>query len=133
MRYKTTILIWASLLVNEAHTLFEKSKEVQNWILFKYRPMSIDWNLRYLADEISPLLVALALLVYQKNRINDTTVKFLVAYGIVDLVLYFINYKDKEVYRYVYLFLIISWIIIYKYGTKRSRSANRQGTIIKLT
>lgn len=133
MRYKTTILIWASLLVNEAHTLFEKSKEVQNWILFKYRPMLIDWNLRYLADEISPLLIALALLVYQKNRINDTTVKVLVAYGIVDLVLYFINYKDKEVYRYVYLFLIISWIIIYKYGTKRSRPANRQRTIIKLT
>lgn len=126
MRYKTTILIWASLIVNEAHTFFENVTKEANWILTKKVPMLIQWNVKFVGEEVSGLLIALALLLYSKNKINDTTVKVFVLYWVMDLILYFYDYKGRDSYKWVYLVILISWILIYNHGSKRIRTTNRQ-------
>jgi hypothetical protein len=131
MRYATTLLIWASLIVNEVHTFFENIDKEASWILTKDVPMLIQWNVKFIGDEVSGLLIALALLLYKKNRINDTTVKVFVAYWIIDLLLYFYDYKQPDSYKWVYLVILILWVLIYNHATKRSRAAERQRIIIE--
>jgi hypothetical protein len=131
MRYATTLLIWASLIVNEVHTFFENINKEASWILTKDVPMLIQWNVKFIGDEVSGLLIALALLLYKKNRINETTVKVFVAYWVIDLVLYFYDYKQPDSYKWVYLVILILWILIYNHATKRSRATERQRAIIE--
>jgi len=127
MRYRTTILIWASLIVNEVHTFFENVNKEVNWILTKNVPMLVQWNVKFIGDEMSGLLIALALFFYDRNRINETTVKVFVVYWVIDFILYFYNYKQPDSYKWVYLIILILWILIYNHGTKRIRTTNRQG------
>jgi high-affinity Fe2+/Pb2+ permease len=129
-QYSTTLLIWASLIAGEIHTFFENLNVVQNWILFDNVPMDIQWNVKFVGNEIQGVLIALALLTYKKNRINDTTAKVYVGYLIADLFLYFCNYK-RDGYEWMYLFILISWILIYNRNGKRIRTTDRQGITIK--
>lgn len=122
-KYRTTLLIWASLLIGELHSLWEKCTTNQNWILTKKVVMPIEWNVKYVSDEVWFIMMALAILFYEKNRINRTTVLAYTAFCIIDMFMYFYNYK-REGYGAVYTFLLIAWILIYNYGSERS--ANRQ-------
>ncbi len=123
-KYTTTIIIWASLLIGELHTLWEKCTINQNWIISRKVMMPVQWNIKYATDELWFVLMGLAILWYQDNRINKTTVLAYIAFCIVDFLMYFWNYKQTG-YGAIYTFLLIAWILIYNYGSKRS--ANRQG------
>jgi len=123
-RYATTLIIWASLLLSELHTFWENSTQTANWILTKRVEMVMQWNVKYATDEAWFVLMALALLVYEKNRINLATVKSYLVFTVCDVGMYFYNYK-QEGYEWMYLILLITWIIFY--NGKRSRPKDRQG------
>ncbi len=123
-KYRTTLLIWASLLVSELHSLWENCKVNQNWIFKERVVMSVQWNVKNVTDEIWFIMMALAILVYEKNRINRTTVLAYTAFCIIDMFMYFYNYK-REGYGAVYTFLLIAWILIYNHGRSK-RPANGQ-------
>jgi len=124
-RYATTLIIWGSLLLSELHTLWEESTASANWILTKNIVMPLQWNVKYVTDEVWFVLIGLSIYYYQPNRINTTTVKAYVGFCIFDLLMYFYNYK-QEGYGWGYTLLLISWIIIYnRYG--RNTTSKRQG------
>ena len=117
MNIRTTIIIWVSLLVGELHTLWEGTTEQANWILTRSVPMSVQWNVKYATDEVWFILMALAILNYQPNRINRTTVITYTVYCILDLFYYFYNYK-QEGYGWVYTVVLVTWILIYNNGRR---------------
>lgn len=123
--YITTMLIWLSLIMGEVHTLVEDVNSTSNWIISKYIPMTLQWNFKMMGDEIVGVLLALAMLFYEKNRINRTTVKVFFVFYVLDFAMYFYNYKQKPEYGWVYLIILIAWILIYNHGS--SRTKNRQG------
>lgn len=123
--YITTMLIWLSLIIGEVHTLVEDVNSTSNWIISKYIPMTLQWNFKMMGDEIVGVLLALAMLFYEKNRINRTTVKVFFVFYVLDFAMYFYNYKQKPEYGWVYLIILIAWILIYNHGS--SRTKNRSG------
>jgi len=127
-KYATTLLIWASLIIGELHTLFEKVEGKYNWIVADYKPMKLSWNFKYAADQIWFILIGFAVLFYTPNRINKTTVQAYIAFCFVDICMYFYNYKQQG-YEAIYTLLMIFWIIIFnKNGS--SRPTNGQGIVI---
>lgn len=114
------------MLIGELHTFWENSTEKANWILTREVVMPIQWNVKYATDEVWFVLMAFALYLFRPNRINRTTA---LAYGVfcmADMFMYFYNYK-QEGYGAVYTLLLITWIIIYNYDTRRGGStAKRQ-------
>lgn len=121
MRYITSILLYASLLLGEVHTLFENaSTKPVNWILFREVPMSLQWNVKMVTDQLWFIFILVAMWFYRPNRINNTTVITFIGYAIIDFAMYFINYKTYE-YGIVYTGLLIAWIIIYNLTYDRSR------------
>lgn len=127
--YKTTLLIWATLIVGEIHTLWENSTKTANWIISENVPMTMQWNFKMACDELNGVLIALAFYCYERNRINLTSIKVFVLYYIADFLMYFYNYKQKPLYGWVYLMILISWILIYNNHGRGSRTKNRQGII----
>lgn len=127
--YATTLLLWLALLVGELHTLWEDSTKEVNWILSEKVMMPIQWNVKYAGDELMGILVALSIVFYRGNRINNTAAKVFFLYYIADCVFYFYNFK-REGYDWIYTFLMISWIIIYN-RNGRINTSKRQGTLIK--
>lgn len=125
-KYATTLIIWASLIIGELHTLWENSTKEANWIWTKNVQMPIQWNVKYAADEVWFILMAVAILLYVPNRINRTTVLAYLTFCILDLVMYFYNYK-QEGYEAIYTYLLIAWILIYRHGNS---TTNRQRDII---
>lgn len=123
-RYATTLLLWASLLVGEVHTFWEDSTKSENWIIGEKVEMPIQWNLKYAGDEVIGILIALAIVFYNRNRINETAAKVFVVYHIADFMFYFYNFK-REGYELVYFIILIFWILIYNHGCKHT--SKRQG------
>lgn len=110
-RYTSTILIVTSLFIGEVHTFWERRPvEVQNWIYAKPTPMSVQWNVKFAASELSYLLLALALLLYTPNRVNKSTATALVCFAAFNILAYFYNYKTFD-YGLLYIVFIIAWII----------------------
>jgi len=93
-----------------------------NWVYTRSVPMSLQWNIKMVTDQIWYILLYWTLFValrkYQDNRINRTTVLTFVCFGVISLGMYFWNYKTYD-FEFVYLLLFIIWILIYKYGCKR--------------
>ncbi len=79
--------------------------------------MQMQWNVKYATDEVWFILMALAILNYQPNRINRTTVITYTVYCILDLFYYFYNYK-QEGYGWVYTAVLATWILIYNHGRR---------------
>lgn len=124
--YATTLIIWASLLIGELHTFWENSTRRENWILTKSVVMPMQWNVKYATDQAWFILMAFAIYLYLPNRINRTTALAYALFCIADTFMYFYNYK-QEGYGWVYTFLLITWIIIYNHGSRRT--TNRQGIV----
>lgn len=120
MRYISSILIWVSLLVNEAHTLFEKSGNIN----FHGVVMPLQWAVWFISNSVWGIIMAAAILLYQKNRTNEASVKAYVIFCTIDLIMLLVNYKQSG-YEAIYTALLISWLLIYNYGTK-----DRKGDII---
>ena len=120
-RYLTSILLWFSLLLSELHTFWENaSKEKYNWIIDKFRPMTLQWNIKMVTDQLWIILIFVAMLFYDKNRINRTTVLTFICFGIIDTAMYFINYKTYQ-YSIVYFILTILWVSFYAAQGKKKQ------------
>lgn len=120
MRYATTILIWVSLLVNEAHTLFTGSGNVN----FHGVVMPLQWAVWFISNSVWGIIMGAAILLYQRNRTNEASVKAYLIFCTIDLIMLLVNYKQSG-YEAIYTALLISWLLIYNYGTK-----DRQGDIV---
>lgn len=115
MRYATTYILVCTLVLGEVHTFWETNqsgREIQNWILNNYKPMSVQWNVKYLTDQILPILYFIAMLKYRRNRINEATVKTWIYFSILDMIMYFYNYKTYQ-YGGVYLWVVLIWVLTY--------------------
>lgn len=128
----TTLLLWLTLIIGELHTLWENSTREVNWIYSEYFPMSMQWNVKMAGDELIYVCIALAFLFWDDNRVNRTAIRVFLIYTVLDLLMYFYNYKQRGGYEWVYLAIIISWIIIYNNGRRSSRTQDRQGAITKI-
>ncbi len=127
MKYLTTILLWLGLLIGEVHTLFSDSTRQVNWIISENVTMPLQWNVKYLTDELWFIIVVLALVFYKDNKINKTTCKAVLIFVVTDLLFYFWNFKRYD-YEYSYLILLISWLLIYNFNEHRTK--DRQGIVI---
>lgn len=118
-QHLTTILFSLSLLVGEIHTFWEgKTVVIQNWILNVYRPMAVQWNVKFVCMQATALLIAIGFYYYRSNRLNRTAVVSLVMYQIVDTLLYFYNYKLNG-YGWIYIGVVAFGIIYYNWQFKR--------------
>lgn len=118
-KWWTTILLTVTIFVGELHTFWEGSAgRVQNWIIAADRPMPLQWNIKYLTDEVSWLLVALAVFLYIPTRVNKTVSASFIFYQVLSLGLYFYNFKTYG-FGFIYLatgvFGIAAWLWIFKH------------------
>lgn len=123
-KYATSLILWASLLISELHTLF--GSQLTNWILAKRVDMPLNWNIKYATDELWFVMMGFAILFYTPNRINRASVISYIVFCIIDLLMYFVNYKT-EGYGAIYTALLITWIIVYNHGSK-----HRTGMVSKV-
>lgn len=122
-KYATTLIIWASLLTNELHSLWENSHAT---ITVMGNKMSMQWYVWFACNSLWGVLMGLSLWLYVPNRINRTTVMAYTLFCVCDLVMYFYNYKQSG-YEAIYTYLLIAWILIYRNGNS---TTNRQRDII---
>lgn len=106
-----TILLACTYIIGQAYELFEGMNITQNWILFKYRPMLIAWNVKFLSEEICRVIEALALYVlamkYKVDQDFMIPIKIYLVYRMLDIPMYFLNYKTQYYWTvYVVLGLI---------------------------
>jgi hypothetical protein len=111
-KYLTTLFIALSFLVSEAHTFWHNTRDVQNWIICRYVPMELHWNIKYAGDQVVWILIAAALLTYIPNRVNKTSARIFLIWTIIDTLLYFINYKQGP-YGLAYFGLAGLWLVLY--------------------
>jgi len=114
MKYASAAILSISLIVGELHNFFAYDTHIQNWILKVYRPATIEWNVKYLTDEILPVMYIAAILLYRNNKGNRVVVRSFLFWAIIDIWLYFYNYKTAG-YHQVYLWLAGCLILSY-YG-----------------
>jgi hypothetical protein len=114
-KYATAFLILISLSIGEVHTFWEKDAiRYENWIYSISVPMSIQWNIKFLTSGINSILIALALLLYQRNRFNKSIAIGYFFFTIFDILLYFYNYKTSYKYSTVYAgFGLVSLVAFY--------------------
>lgn len=115
-RYATSIILALTLFIGEIHTFWEKAPpRKENWILDSYQPMTIQWNVKMVAEEIIVVLYFIAMWLFwmYPNRVNKTSVKTFIVLALADLGLYFWNFKTIN-FHYVYFGLVAVWIILYK-------------------
>lgn len=113
-KYATSMILAATLPLGELHTFWERDTRVQNWILDRTVPMTIQWNVKYLTDQVWWILVFIAMLLYVENRINKATALSFLVFSVLDLFMYIYNFKTYD-YGYVYFIIAIIWIIFYKW------------------
>lgn len=115
MRYATTWALMITIILGEVHTFWERSKLVyENWVLFNYVPMSVQWNIKTAVDQLNFILYFVATFYYGRypNRVNMTTVRTFICFMIIDTGMYFYNYKTVN-YGYVYFLLALIWAAMY--------------------
>jgi hypothetical protein len=120
-KYATTWLLIISIVIAESHSYIpEKYATVKyNWIRTVDRTMELQWNVKYVSDQVNFILYFLAMLFFIKNRVNKTTVLTFITLSIVDLGMYFHNYKTLH-YGSVYIWTLGFWVLIF-YSPKLSR------------
>lgn len=85
--------------------------------------MPLNWNVKYLTDEVLFIMMGFAVLYYVPNRTNRTSVISYIVFCVIDLLMYFINYKTDG-YGFIYTALLITWILIYNHGRDRKGIAD---------
>lgn len=111
--YSTTILLTATILIGELHTFWEGNTTVQNWIVNAYRPMTIQWNVKFLSQEVCIFAYFLAWILYHPNRVNRTTVLAFAWLSVFNIFLYLYNYKLGG-FGAIYFWYAAFWILSYK-------------------
>lgn len=110
-RYSTTLILACTLVIGELHTFWEKaSQEKVNWIIKRSEPMTMQWNIKMVGDEINIILyfVAMLLFGFYPNRTNTTSVISFIYLAVADLCLWFWNFKTYD-YHILYLTLLAVW------------------------
>lgn len=104
-KYLTTILLASTFFISEVHTYWEKKPVVyENWIIRNYKPMPVQWNVKYASMQAIYIIWFLAWILYVPNRINRVMVVTVFIWAILDTILYFYNFKNYE-YGPVYLWV----------------------------
>ena len=112
-KYITTWLLILSIFIAESHSYTGKYALLkQNWIWTIDRTMELQWNLKYLADQINAIIYFFAMYFYIPNRINRTTVISFIILCFVDLLMYFHNYKTLY-YGSVYVWVTMVWVLLF--------------------
>lgn len=113
--YATSLILASTLLIGEIHTFWEKAPvRYENWIIHAYKPMTVQWNVKFVGEEVNWILFMVAMWYFGRypNRVNKITVRVFIAVAIVDLGLYFWNFKTVD-YHYVYFCMVIVWAVMY--------------------
>lgn len=76
--------------------------------------MLIQWNVKFLGEQVLWIMIAAAFYLYRPNRVNYTSAKVFLIWTIIDLINYVHNYKMIN-YGPVYLWLAAFWLLIF-YG-----------------
>lgn len=120
-KYATTWILILSIVIAESHTYIpiEYAMRKENWILTVDVPMPVSWNVKYLSDEITAILYFVAMLFYNGNRVNRTTVITFIIFCVIDLGMYLHNYKTLH-YGSVYVWMIGIWAFVF-YMQSRKR------------
>ncbi len=116
-KYAATWLLVLSIFIAESHSYAGKYAMLkQNWIWAIDRTMELQWNLKYLADQINAIIYFFAMYFYIPNKVNRTTVISFIILCFVDLAMWFHNYKTLY-YGSIYLWLSLFWVIIFYINT----------------
>lgn len=120
-KYLPTILISSVMLIAELHRYFPDSADsVRNWIIGVHRPMTTAWNVKLLCDQVALICYAAAMLTWVNNRMNRTTAWAFLLWTVMDMAMYFYNYKTG-LYGAVYFWYGIFWFAIYYTQELRSK------------
>lgn len=117
MRYATTWILLLTIVLGEVHTFWERQEpEVENWIIARYVPMTIQWNVKIAIDQLNYILYFVAAFYYGRypNRFNKITIKTFIWFMAIDMGMHFYNYKTFN-YGYVYFILALIWLTLYKW------------------
>jgi hypothetical protein len=132
VKYITTYLLAATLLIGELHTFWGKGvisveqngKKVllrdglpvpkENWILFRSVPMTMQKNVKEAGSELIFILYFIAAWFFAKypNRVNKTTVLTFICFMVMDAAMYFVNFKTWH-YGYIYFVIALIWLYLY--------------------
>lgn len=74
--------------------------------------MPVSWNIKYACDEVVIILYFVAWLLYRTNRVNTTTVRVFLLLAIMDIILYFYDFKMHS-FGSVYFWFIGLWIFMF--------------------
>jgi hypothetical protein len=117
-KYATTIILFLSMSLCELHTFWPMGGHNERWILQYDMSTTLRWNVKYALNELWPLLVFIAWLLYIPNKINYTTVLACLMWVFLDLVMYFYNYKTAGYWK-VYYWIVPIWFIAYLWKGKK--------------
>ena len=98
--------------IGELHSYWSNNK-VENWIWKAYRPMAQSWNVYFASQELIIILYFVAWYFWKDNRINHTTVVSFIFLAILDMIMYFYNYKLGG-FGLIYFWFIGFWLVAYK-------------------
>ncbi len=112
-QYASTLLVVISMFLGELHTFWEREPlRPQNWIYAVSREMPLQWNIKFAADQLAYLMIAIAFLLFVRNRVNMATATALTVFAVLNLGMYFYNYKTFG-YGWLYIAFVIVWIIAF--------------------
>jgi hypothetical protein len=114
-KYATTLILALTIFIGELHTFWERSSyEAVNWIWKRSTPMALQWNIKFVALQVNYVLWFIAAYYYGKypNRGNKTTVITFIWLAVLDMGMYFYNYKTQY-FGSVYLWLVVIWLLTY--------------------
>lgn len=122
MKYLTAYLLWASMLVCEAHTAFTGMGSVT----VGGHEMRVQYYVWFLCNSLWAVMLAASAVVYRPNLVNWTSVRVYLFYCIADLGMFLYNYK-QDGYKIIYTLVMVAWVITFNYGRRRCK--DRQGII----
>lgn len=112
-KYTTTILLIISVFIAEAHSYTGKYAMLkQNWIWTIDRTMELQWNIKYLSDQINAVIYFVAMYFYTPNRVNISTVLSFIILCVIDFLMYLHNFKTLH-YGSVYAWIVMLWGIMF--------------------
>jgi hypothetical protein len=115
-----TWIMVGTLVLGELHSMFPDTREsVQNWIFRGYKPMTLCWNLWYLESQVIRVLYFVAFLFWKPTKVNITTIRSFVLAGILDIALYFYNFKDPLFFGSFYVWMAAIWFLVYYWKTSK--------------
>lgn len=111
----STIILVLTLPLGELHTFWANDTTVQNWIITEYIPMTVQWNIKFSAQELSVFAYFWAWVLWKENKVNRTTRMAFLWLAVMNVLLYFYNYKLGG-FGKIYYWFAAFWIIVYKWN-----------------